>query len=373
MTASHAAGPSRRQALALGAGVTAAGLGWGLTREATAAHAASPQAGAVAGNVHIFYYPWYGSPKVNGSYRHWQQNGHTPPDDVASDFYPVQGAYDSGDAAVLAQHMAWIRGAGIGTVVTSWWGQGSYEDKLVPKILDAAQAQGLKVAWHIEPYGYTSASQVVSDINYINSTYGSHAAFYRDGAHGNRPAFYMFNSLKTADWSALNQVNAKNITLTQTTDVSKVADFGGMYNYAFGADPGGWAACGNFCRANGKVWAPSVGPGYIARRATGQTAQTPRDNGQMYDTTWTNALASASGGPPSWVSITSFNEWHEGTLIEPATSTPPGGVGYQTFSGAYGRTGTAAQTAYLDRTAYWVNKYTGVTPSSLGRADARTR
>ncbi len=37
---------------------------------------------------------------------------------------------------------------------------------------------------------------------------------------------------------------------------------------------------------------------------------------------------------PTWVSITSFNEWHEGTMIEPATNTPPSGYGYQTFAGA---------------------------------------
>ena len=32
----------------------------------------------------IFYYPWYGTPKFDGSYLHWDQNGHVPPLDLAS-------------------------------------------------------------------------------------------------------------------------------------------------------------------------------------------------------------------------------------------------------------------------------------------------
>jgi hypothetical protein len=55
------------------------------------------------------------------------------------------------------------------------------------------------------------------------------------------------------------------------------------------------------------------------------------------------------------VSITSWNEWHEGTQIEPAkpwcfTSDGSCSPGYE---GVYGKTGTAAQTAYMDRTAQW--------------------
>src|ERR1700742_1982714 len=63
--------------------------------------AASPPAPAAAlsSNVHLFYYPWYGSPAVSGGYRHWQQGGHTPPEGIGADLHPVLGAYDSGDPA----------------------------------------------------------------------------------------------------------------------------------------------------------------------------------------------------------------------------------------------------------------------------------
>ncbi|MER5326701.1 discoidin domain-containing protein [Streptosporangium roseum] len=352
-----------RSAAAAAALLLTAGLTTGGAPPALAAGTAVA-AERSATDVHLFYYPWYGSPAVSGGYRHWQQGGHTPPGDVGADFYPKLGAYDSGDFdGAVAQHMSWIRRSGAGVIVFSWWGQDSYEDRLAAGVLEAAARSGVKVAWHLEPYAGRTAASTVADIAYINSRYGSSPAFYRDAGHGGRGAFYVFESLRIADWSALDQVRAHSIVLAQTTDTTKVAHFGGMYTYdaIAGATAPGWKQASDFCRANGLVWAPSVGPGYVDDRAVpGNTTPTlGRDNGATYDLEWRNALAPATGGSPTWVSVTSFNEWHEGSILEPASSTPPAGSGYQTFAGAYGKTGADAETAYLDRTRHWVTQFTG--------------
>ena len=315
---------------------------------------APPAQAAPASNVHIFYYSWYGNPSVNGSWRHWQQGNHTPPQDIGANYYPTLGAYDSGSAATVSQHMAWIAQAGVGVVVFSWWGQNSYEDQRAQVTLNAAAAHGLKVAWHLEPYGGRTAASTVADINYINSRYGSSPAFYRDTARGNRGAFYVFESLRITDWTALDQVRSHSIVLAQTTDTSKVAHFGGMYTYdaIAGLTAPGWANAAAFCRANNLVWAPSVGPGYLDDRAVpGNTTPTlNRDNGATYDREWQNAIDTN----PAWVSITSFNEWHEGSTIEPASSTPPAGFGYLTYGGN--------PNFYLERTAFWVGRFVPPTP-----------
>jgi hypothetical protein len=134
-----------------------------------------------------------------------------------------------------------------------------------------------------------------------------------------------------------------------------------MYTYdaIAGATAPGWAQASAYCKQHGLIWAPSVGPGFINNRAVPGSTTPPLDrhNGATYDTEWQNALGTSTGGLPTWVTITSFNEWHEGSQIEPATSTPPSGFGYLTFTGAYGLTGGAAQTAYLNRTAHWVNQF----------------
>ena len=53
------------------------------------------------------------------------------------------------------------------------------------------------------------------------------------------------------------------------------------------------------------------------------------------------------------VTITSYNEWHEGPQIEPASS---GRSGYESYEGAWGLHGRAAETSYLNRTAFWVQR-----------------
>ncbi|WP_394814166.1 ThuA domain-containing protein [Streptomyces dubilierae] len=325
-----------------------------------------PTAGPLSDGVHLFYYPWYGSPAVNGSWRHWQQGGHTPPDGVGADFYPALGPYDSGDFdGAVAQHMEWVARSGAGVIVYSWWGRGSYEDRLARGVLDAARKQGIEVAWHLEPYAGRTGASTAADIAYLTSTYGSHPAFHRAADRGGKGVFYVFQSLDIADWTALDQVTGTSIVLAQTTDTTRIAHFSGMYTYdgIAGATAPGWKQAGDHARAHGLVWAPSVAPGYVDDRAVpgNSTPTVERADGAAYDRQWSNALDPAVGGSPTWVSVTSFNEWHEGSSIEPADSTPPAGHGYRTYDGAYGRTGEAAQTAYLDRTAYWVGRFEELT------------
>jgi hypothetical protein len=324
---------------------------------------AAPRANAAVGlsqKVHLYYYAWYGNPSFNGSWRHWNQAGHSPPNDIAANFYPSRGAYDSGDfAGTVNQHMQWIQQAGVGVIALSWWGQGSYEDTKATSIMDKANLYGIKVAFHIEPYGGRTPSSVVSDVNYINSHYGSHPAYFRAADYGNRPVFYIFNTHLSSDWSPIAPLKANNIIMEQTwEDTPGSLNFSGMSSYdgIAGAMARGWAIASAYDHANGLIWAPSIAPGYIDDRAVpgNPTITIDRANGAAYDQQWNNVL-SPQNGQPDWITITSFNEWHEGSQIEPASNTPPGGFGYLTYNNAYGLTGTAAEQAYLTRTKHWVD------------------
>ena len=72
----------------------------------------------------IFYYPWYGNASDTPEWFHWSNDGHQPPVDIAANFYPARGPYSSNDFAVLQQHFAELRMAGVDTAVVSWWGLG---------------------------------------------------------------------------------------------------------------------------------------------------------------------------------------------------------------------------------------------------------
>ena len=72
------------------------------------------------------------------------------------------------------------------------------------------------------------------------------------------------------------------------------------------------------------------------------------------------------------VTITSYNEWHEGTQIEPATvKRTTGGQRFAGYDGAWGFRGRAARRSYLDRTAAWVRTLLGRRSAARRRLGAR--
>ncbi len=284
----------------------------------------------------IFYYAWFGTPEGDGEYHHWQQGGSAPPAQVGSSYYPSRGPYSSSDSLVLGAQMREIAGAGVGTVIVSWWGRGSLEDQRLPRIIGTARAQGLAVAAHLEPYGGRTVSSTGDDIAYLR------ALGVTD--------FYVWASVQLPDeeWLALNG-SLEGVRLFANTNLpgrAAAGGFAGVYTYDVLLYDGDFFP--RYCaqaRRLELLCAPSVGPGYDARRATPDTRLRPRRNGATYDTMWQGAIRARA----DLVTVTSYNEWHEGTQIESARSVG----GYQSYDGAWGRRGIVAESAYLDRTAYW--------------------
>ena len=114
------------------------------------------------------YYPWYGT----NPWRHWEGSGRTPPYDIAATAVPDLGPYDSGNPRVLEQHARWITESGAGAINVSWWGRDSYEDRLVPLLMDVMRDHDLKVTFHLEPYGDNRVDSYASDIQYLVTEYG---------------------------------------------------------------------------------------------------------------------------------------------------------------------------------------------------------
>jgi hypothetical protein len=308
---------------------------------------ALPAVAQAEARVVAFYYPWYGTAALDGSYQHWSQNGHTPPFDIASSYFPARGLYSSSDKQVLAAQMNEIRGAGIDEIAVSWWGKGSAEDRRLPAVLAAAHADGILVAAHLEPYTGRSVMSVVADIGYLRAL--GITSFY----------VYRAADFPTADWAAaktaLHQGGVQLLAQTAYAGWAAAAGFDGIYTYDILTYGGSKFA--RICleaHAMHLLCAPSVGPGYLARRGDGDIRVKPRRSGRTYDAMW----AAAIQANPDLVTITSYNEWHEGTQIEPAA--PAGrrsGYRYLSYDGAFGLHGVAAEDAYLERTLYWAGVY----------------
>jgi glycoprotein endo-alpha-1,2-mannosidase len=284
----------------------------------------------------IFYYSWYSNPRHDGQYTHWTQGGSVPPAEVASDFFPARGAYSSRDPRIQRVQMRDIAAAGVDQVVTSWWGRGSLEDQRLKPLIRAAAREKLQVAAHIEPYPGRTVDTVATDLGYLRGLGIRDAYVYRSG------------DFTAEDWSRVTQLPHGLRLFAQTDRVGFAAraGFDGFYTYDILVYHG--AKFDRLClqaRAAGILCAPSVGPGYKAWYAVGDSRVKPRLFGATYDSMWRAALNAGA----DVVTITSYNEWSEGTQIEPARR----GGGYESYEGAYGLRGRAAQRAYITRTAYW--------------------
>lgn len=291
-------------------------------------------------DVAIFYYPWWGTPERDGSWLHWSQNARVPPNDLPSAFYPARGAYSSADPEVVRAQMREIARADVDTVIVSWWGEGSVEDAALPLVTREARAAGLRVAIHLEPWTDRTPEAAAGAIRLLQG-------------RGIRE-FFVYDSTVSPDarWSSALRSVESAVVYANTALVGKAraAGFDGIYTYDVYVHSGGsFPRVCKQARAAGLLCAPSVGPGYNARRASGDTRQQPRKRGARYDAMWAHAVRAHA----DTVTITSYNEWHEGTQIEAARAV---GRPYLSYEGAYGRTGRAAERAYLDRTAYWVKQ-----------------
>jgi glycoprotein endo-alpha-1,2-mannosidase len=295
---------------------------------------------ARAGTVAIFYYPWYGTSPSDGAWIHWNQNGHRPPVDLYSSYYPARGAYSSSSRAVVDAQMAEIAGAGVDEVVVSWWGPGSPEDRRLPLVAASARRHGLRVAIQLEPYAGRSPPALQADLAYLAALH-VHDVFV-----------YHPRDLAPADWAALLPRFPDLRVFAGDEDVSFAVQgrFAGFYTYDFVTY--GAAKFIRLCNEAHRahiLCAPSVGPGYDGIRAGEPPVLKPRRDGATYDALWSAALAAR----PDYVTITSYNEWGEGTQIEPAADRR----GYLNYNGSWGLRGAAASTAYLTRTAYWAAKF----------------
>jgi hypothetical protein len=306
----------------------------------TALLAALPAAGAespsTTDRAAIFYYPWYSNPAKDGRWAHWYVE-HDGASVLSTPYYPARGLYSSSNARLVSAQMREIAETGVGAIVVSWWGFDSPEHDRLLMVEQAATRYGLEVAIHIEPYRSRTPAKAAEDIGRL----------HREGGFTD---FYVYDADRdpAGEWhDALTPLTGVRIWgHTTLVGRAKLSGFDGLYTY----DVVTWngALFKRLCvqaHAAGLLCAPSVGPGYDARLATRHEVIRPRNDGRTYDRMWKTALRAG----PDVVTITSYNEWQEGTQIEPARIA----TSKLDYDGAWGKTGVAAQRAYLAATAHW--------------------
>lgn len=343
--------------------------------------------------VHAFFYLWYGNPQTDGKYLHWNHEvlphwnsnirksfsygqSFNPPENVHSSYFPMRGCYSSRNRSTLKEQLHELSSYGVGAVVASWWGpnfrkgtsdtQGVSTDVAILDLIAAAEeVPDISVAFHLEPYPGRSAHTVLEDIQYLRTRTGNSSALLRICG---RPVFYVYDSyhIAASDWeSILGKESPSSLRSTpydgffialflEERDAQTIiqAQFDGFYTYfaseevSYGSRHSNWKKLAAFARESGLLFSASVGPGYNDTKIRPWNAATTVDrrNGATYQDAWAAAVHAGA----DFVSITSYNEWGEGTQIEPAVAKH----GYSDYG-----SGESGPMAYMEATARWSSEF----------------
>lgn len=135
--------------------------------------------------VGAYYYPWY-SP-----HRHWREGYKGS---------PLLGEYDSRDPIVISKHIDWATGHGIDFFMISWWGPDSFEDRVIKDyFLKNSLIDDIKFAILYESLGRLRATGdgdinidlndpankevLLTDFNYLASAYFNNPHYLKIGRY----------------------------------------------------------------------------------------------------------------------------------------------------------------------------------------------
>jgi hypothetical protein len=304
--------------------------------------------------VGVYYYPWHG-PGAGGHDFHSTLRDHLAPRQT-----PFLGHYNNSDPAVIAAHINQSLQANIHFWACSWWGPGGFEDNIIKNhILPHQLAHKLKYSIMYESTGRLGSfqnpdySNLLTDFQYFADNYFTSPNYFKiDG----RPVVFIY--LTRVYFR--NQGDAALVGLRAAfPDVYIIADdiFGRHYNSSYAAK---WDAVtaydvyGQSLGAYGstqaaltrledilndaKTAANSVGvglipfatPGFNDRGVRTGHSGAPRyfeDNPQSLEGDLFKMMLSDVVVPKvdplaeNILMVTSFNEWHEDTQIEPTAAT----------------------------------------------------
>jgi hypothetical protein len=293
--------------------------------------------------VLAFYYPWYD--ESTWSY------------DKLSDL-PAE-PYVSRDRGVMGRQIDQAKAAGIDALLVAWYGPGGGPNQTetnLAAMLEEASSRGFKIGVLFEttsPF-FGGSGDVTAALQHLLGVHANHPAFLR--ADGRPVVFFWRPSLYGVDtWRGIRSQadpSYSSLWISEGTDTSYLSVFDGHHLYSNTWNPPAdlTATSAKFAalveqarRSTGayKLWVATVMPGYDDIRVRGGFAR-DREGGAYFGQSWQAAIASR----PNWIVINSFNEWPEGSYIEPSAAYGDHFVGLSaTYSAQFKSGGSVAVTA----------------------------
>ena len=318
--------------------------------------------------VSASYYPWYVPAAwvyqdcVNGALR----------EQLVPTELPALGLYNSQDESVVTQQIAWSIAAGINVWDLEWVGPDQVLDPTIQNtILTNPHIGDIKFAIFYDyairfkdDFNLTSdkVTTIISDFQYIAAHYFSNASYLTLGQA--RPVVYFYVSRALTPVSAIQpMVSSVRQAMTAAgfdvyligdeyyapspPDPARIANWDGIFGYDTYSGYAGYSDDNGFLALHTTMYAeyqavaqqlgvdfiPSLTPGFNDRAVR----QTCADNPALARRTSANApegsmfmnflddlaLPYANNTRYKMIHISTFNEWHEDTELEPSVVTDP--------------------------------------------------
>ena len=247
-----------------------------------------------------FFYPWF--PEA------WMQLGIYP----YTNYHPSLGFYSSSDDTIIDQQIALAAQTHLDAFISSWWGIGHHTDTAFQHILARSERAGspnpnLRWAIYYEMESMTDppSTQIVSELQYLAGKIFNQPAYLRVNG---KPVVFVYSdsadNCNMADrWVGAKKAFGGNIYL-----VLKV--FPGFASCT--SQPDSWHQYDPAVDYDQQGTISAVAsPGFWLRGNPVRLARDP----VRFETDVKKVVSSGA----IWQLITTWNEWGEGTAVEPAT------------------------------------------------------
>jgi len=269
-----------------------------------------------------FYYMWYKNPSTDGGYSYWSDHGNNPPnswfshylpDVVPGSFDPSRELYSTNDYETFKWQAGELRKAKQEVAIASWWGQGTKEDAALGRILNDFMARAdnpyprLRWAIYYEDEGFENPDlgKLVSDLGHIKSAFTNSPYYLRvDG----KPVIFVYAGADDEPGSMTQRWYEANAQMNgEFYVVLKV--FPGYTNDTY--QPDSWHQYAPAARAGRHgPYSSYVSPGFWLD--DGSVPRLARDL-NSFDA----AVAKMVADNVTWKLVETWNEWGEGTSVEP--------------------------------------------------------
>jgi Glycosyl hydrolase family 99 len=288
--------------------------------------------------VMVHYMPWFAAdPEKQKWGWHWTMNKFEPAKgQIASHYHPLRGPYDSSNPEVIDSQLQQMKAAGINGVMIDWYGLGNLWDypqihrntQLLIKRVEKAHMK-FAIVFEDATVGKLIENKVILASDAVSRTKAAIAwvgkNWFTSQAYlrlDNRPVFLVFGPqyFKSNEWSEIfPDTSPKPLFFSES---HRAPNAEGAFNWPIPQQgpEGSWRAVEDFERES-QSWPnriPVIYPRfhdfYSEAKVGPSWGNIPDDDGKTLQKTLDIALANH----PRIIQFATWNDWGEGTQIEPS-------------------------------------------------------